>query len=280
MTLAVRQTIDPERVLGEAADFLASDPIRHNLILTLLRQRVALPEPGRFWIVDIDGEPTGVVFQSPLHFMATVTPMTAEAVAAAVDAIVEARVRLPGVNGEAATSACFAGHWSERTKSAAHPDQGQRLYEVEHVTPAGQATGRFRRAVAEDRDLLSTWLEAFSYEVDPGQTSRQNPGEVVERRVRDGELWVWDHEGPVALAGLSHAVSGVARVGPVYTPPDRRGRGYASALVAEVSQGALNDGCRCVLYTDLANPVSNSIYRAIGYRAVAEMVRYRFDEPR
>jgi len=278
MTSAVRETIDPERVLGEAAEFLASDPIRHNLILTLLRQRVALPEPGRFWIVDMDGEPAGVVFQSPLHFMATVTPMTAQAVVAAVDAIVEGGVWLPGVNGEAATSACFAGHWSERTKTAGRPDQGQRLYEVEHVTQARQATGRFRRAVAEDRDLLSIWLEAFSSEV--GGQPLQNPGQVVERRARNGELWVWDHEGPVALAALSDAVAGVARVGPVYTPPDRRGCGYASTLVAEVSQGALNDGHRCVLYTDLANPVSNSIYRAIGYRAVAEMIRYRFDEPR
>jgi predicted GNAT family acetyltransferase len=75
-------------------------------------------------------------------------------------------------------------------------------------------------------------------------------------------------------------VATVVRVGPVYTPPERRGSGYASALVAATSSAALADGHRCILYTDLANPVSNSIYRALGYRAVAEGLRYRFDPPR
>ena len=83
---------------------------------------------------------------------------------------------------------------------------------------------------------------------------------------------------PVAMAGVFDAVAGVARIGPVYTPPDRRGRGYASALVAEVSDAVLTRGQRCILYTDLENPTSNAIYRALGYRAVAEALKYRFDD--
>jgi predicted GNAT family acetyltransferase len=63
----------------------------------------------------------------------------------------------------------------------------------------------------------------------------------------------------------------------VYTPPERRGRGYASACVATLSAATLDAGLRCILYTDLGNATSNSIYRSIGYRAVAELVRYRFD---
>jgi predicted GNAT family acetyltransferase len=31
-----------------------------------------------------------------------------------------------------------------------------------------------------------------------------------------------------------------------------------------------------MLYTALSNPTSNSIYRQIGYRSVAEGLRYRF----
>ena len=88
---------------------------------------------------------------------------------------------------------------------------------------------------------------------------------------------MWDDDGPAALAGIGAALAGMARVGPVYTPPERRGRGYASALVARLSATAVEAGHRCMLYTDLSNPVSNSIYRAIGYRAVGEALRYRFD---
>ncbi len=62
----------------------------------------------------------------------------------------------------------------------------------------------------------------------------------------------------------------------MYTPPDRRNHGYGSALVAGVSTTLRTNGDRCILYTDLGNPTSNSIYRAIGYRAVSEVLRYEF----
>jgi predicted GNAT family acetyltransferase len=288
MAWSARRTEDPERVLAEAASFLASDPIRHSVVSTTLHRRIGHPEPGRYWIADHDGTVVGVALQSPLHFMATVTPMPAEAAASVVDAIVEEGVRLPGVNGEAATAARFAGHWTERAKTAARPDQGQRIYEVETVTPARPTSGRLRQAGSNDEDRMVGWFEEFESETaapSAGDTAATGPrtslsstAEVVARRLGQGQLWVWDDGGPVAMAGLSEPVSGAARVGPVYTPPDRRNAGYGSALVAAVSSGALANGQRCMLYTDLSNPTSNSIYRAIGYRALAEALRYRFDD--
>ena len=101
---------------------------------------------------------------------------------------------------------------------------------------------------------------------------------LIDRRVRAGQLCVWDDDGPVAMAGVSAPAAGAVRVGPVYTPPDRRNRGYASALVAAVSNTARADGLRCVLYTELANPISNSIYHAMGYRAITEVLRYTFGD--
>jgi len=65
----------------------------------------------------------------------------------------------------------------------------------------------------------------------------------------------------------------------VYTPPGRRGRGYGSALVGSVSAAVRARGTRCILYADLGNPIANSVYRRLGYRAVAEGLRYRFDRP-
>jgi hypothetical protein len=161
MTSLVRFTNDPNRVLADAAGVLASDPVAHNVVLTLLHRRVELPESGRYWIIETDGDPAGVVFQSPLSFAATLTPMTRAAVTAAVDTIVEQNVDLPGVNGDAATAAAFAGHWTERTKSAARPVQGQRVYEVERVIPARPAGGWSRRADTGDREILVAWFNAF-----------------------------------------------------------------------------------------------------------------------
>lgn len=274
MGVEVRATEDPALVLDEAGDFLASDPVRHNVILTILHTRRAFPQAGRYWTANVDGDTAGVVLQSPVDFVATVTPMGSEAVRAVVDAIVESGIALPGVNGEAATAACFAGHWSERTRRAARPWQGQRIYEVENVTPVVSSSGESRRAKTEDRDLLIAWYQAF--QADIGESPRDVTA-VVERRLSAGHLWIWDDHGPVALAGLSDPMADVVRVGPVYTPPERRNCGYATSLVATVSRGVRCGGHRCILYTDLGNPTSNSIYRAVGYRAVAEALRYSFD---
>jgi predicted GNAT family acetyltransferase len=274
MVTTVHRTDDANEVLEEAGDFLARDPVLHNVILTLLHSRLTHPEPGRYWIVDVDGRADGVVFQSPLHFAVTLTPMPRETMTAAVEAVVEDGVHVPGVNGEAATTAAFAGLWTERTKSGARPTQGQRIYEVDDVTTR-PADGAMRAAGSDDHDQLVTWFDGFLDDI--GEPARDNT-DAVARRLAAGHLWIWDDGAPVAMAGVFDAVSGVARVGPVYTPPDRRGRGYASALVAAVSEAVRTRGERCILYTDLQNPTSNSIYRALGYRAVAEVLHYRFDE--
>jgi predicted GNAT family acetyltransferase len=275
MAATVTLVDDARHVLERAGAFLERDPVRHNVILTLLHARVATPEPGRYWIVDVDGRAAGVVFQSPLHYVASLTPMTLEAVHAAVDAVLHDRVRLPGVTGEAATAAAFAGHWTERARTGARPLQGQRIYEIHTVTYPPRTTGRLRAGGTDDQTRLVEWFRQF--QADIGETV-SDATEVVRRRLALGQLWIWEDAGPVSMAGRFDAVAGVERIGPVYTPRDRRGRGYASMLVAAVSRAVLDAGHRCILYTDLENPTSNAIYRAIGYRACAEVLRYRFDD--
>jgi len=62
-------------------------------------------------------------------------------------------------------------------------------------------------------------------------------------------------------------------IGAVYTPPRFRGRGYATAAVATLSRQLLDGGrSSCFLYTDLANPVSNAIYRRVGYEPLQDVV--------
>lgn len=274
MEMAVEATDDPRRIADGAGAFLASEPVLHNLVSTLLAARVAHPEPGRYWMVRADDEVVGVVFQSPLDFSATMTPMPAVAARAAAAAVASGGVRLPGVHGDAATVACFAGHWTEHVRVAAVPAAGMRLYELRHVE-APVVEGRMRVATRADRDLLAEWVRAF--QVDVGEAPDADVEAVVDRRTAAEELWLWEADGPVSMAGVSTPIDGVVRVAYVYTPPARRGSGYASACVAELSARALARGHRPMLYTDLGNPVSNSIYRRIGYRAVGECLRYRFE---
>jgi hypothetical protein len=265
---------DPARALTEAGAFLASEPVLHNIILTLLHERVAHREPGRYWLATDGDAVVGVVFQSPLSFAATLTPMVPEVVTVMVDEISDAGVALPGVIGEAATAARFAGQWTESHKSAAVPFQGQRLYELLGAQERAAVSGQLRKAVPGDRDLVVEWMRRFQADIgEPGS----DPEPVIDRRLPAGRFWLWDDGEPVSLAANSEPVEGVVRVQAAYTPPERRNRGYAGACVGDLSKRIRDGGYRCILYTDLGNPISNSVFRRIGFRAVAEALRYRFE---
>jgi predicted GNAT family acetyltransferase len=274
MDIQIAFSEDPAFVLSRAGEFLASQPVLHNLILSILHARVAHHQPGRYWVAMAGGKAVGVVLQSPLTFAATLTLMDQRVVAAVVDAIVEAGVSLPGVNGEAATAASFAGHWAERRKSAATPFQGNRLYELLETGKVAVTEGKFRQAVATDRNLIIQWTRAFQVEIaEPANDIEP----LVDRSLAAGQFWVWDDGELMSMAMSREPIEGVVRISGVYTPVDKRKRGYAAACVHALSEHLRKAGFRCVLYTDLGNPTSNSIYRQIGYRPVAEVLRYRFD---
>ena len=91
----------------------------------------------------------------------------------------------------------------------------------------------------------------------------------------DAGLYLWDDDGPVSLAGYSGPTLTGIRIGPVYTPLEFRGHGYASNLVADLSQFLLGTGHRrCFLFTDLANRTSNALYRRIGYELIGYAGQY------
>jgi GNAT superfamily N-acetyltransferase len=275
MELKVVFSEAPAFVLSRAAVFLSSRPVLHNMVLSILHARVAQGDPGRYWMAIRRESVVGVALQSPLTFPATLTPMEPAVTTAVADAIADAGIPLPGVNGEAATAAMFSGQWSERSRSAATPFQGNRLYEFLELRELPDIEGRLRQAGPSDRSLMILWTRAFQHEI--GE-SADDTELRVDRGLAGGQLWLWDrNEETVSMAVAREPVSGVVRLSGVYTPPEKRKQGYAAACVHALSRRLRDAGYRCILYTDLANPTSNSIYRRIGYRALAEALRYRFE---
>jgi predicted GNAT family acetyltransferase len=120
-------------------------------------------------------------------------------------------------------------------------------------------------------------MGAFRAEVGhAGEGSAADERWLVARIERE-RLWVWEDEGRVvSLVGHQLPAFGAVRVGPVYTPPEYRGHGYASALTADVSRRLREAGDDVCLFTDLAKPTSNKIYATIGYRPVTDLISYTF----
>jgi predicted GNAT family acetyltransferase len=127
-----------------------------------------------------------------------------------------------------------------------------------------------RPAVEGELPLVARWGDGFA--ADAGSEFRAS-AETRAAWVRAGRLFLWEDDAPVAMAVASGPTRRGARVGYVYTPPEKRRRGYATALVAALSTRLLEEGFAfCVLYTDLANPTSNAIYARVGYRPVLDVV--------
>jgi predicted GNAT family acetyltransferase len=190
---------------------------------------------------------------------------------------------LPSVLGPAASVGPFADRWSAVTGRGAELQVAERIYRLSRVIPAPAVQGTWRLAGEEDHDRLLAWARAFHDEALPGSPIVGLEAMVerwVRRRGRLAYLWeVEDRAVSLVVAG-ARTPNG-RRIGPVYTPPEARGHGYATALTAAASQDQLDRGhAFCFLFTDLANPTSNAIYRRIGYEAVADVDQVRFvDRP-
>jgi GNAT superfamily N-acetyltransferase len=275
-----RTTGDTAEFLAVAGEYLRADPVRNTVMLTVTAAIRASPDRHRGgpdpagspllgWWTDPAGEVGGAFLHTPPFPLL----LTAVAPPAAADlALTLAGRPLGGVNADPAGADAFAGFWRDATGCGVHVHRRERLYRLaEPSWPDPPPGGVPRVADGSDAALLTDWFTAFAREVHDMGGGEDQAAAVADRLGYRG-ITVWEADGePVSIASVTRQVAGMVRVGPVYTPPRLRGHGYASAATAAVSQQGLDAGAaEVLLFTDLANPVSNSIYQRIGYRAVED----------
>ncbi len=276
-----RTTGDVDEFLATAGGFLRADPARNTILLTVaetLRTRGATAfgeaDPLFGWWRPVDTGVRSAFLQTPPHpLLLAEAPGDAAPTLAEVLAAVDRP--LPGVNAGAGTAEAFAATWRRLTGAAATVSRRTRLHRLDELVPPRPAPpGSDRVAAAADRDLLVDWYEAFGREIgEPGGFAA-----VVDDALDHGGVILWEVDGvPVSMASRTRVVAGMARVAPVYTLPELRGRGYAGAVTVAVSRAARDAGAtEVVLFTDLANPTSNALYQRLGYRPVEDHVVLSF----
>ncbi|HSC02750.1 MAG TPA: GNAT family N-acetyltransferase [Solirubrobacteraceae bacterium] len=175
-----------------------------------------------------------------------------------------------GLSSVPETARAIAAAWERRTGGTSRRTFSEAMHVLSEVhDPPRPAPGMLRLPRPGERDLLVEWTREFVTEA--RLVGAAQAGQMVDARLRQEGLLVWDDGQPVSLVGVNPAVAGVVRIGPVYTPRPLRRRGYAGSAVAAVSRRALDGGAdRCMLFTDLANPTSNKIYAEVGYRRCGE----------
>ena len=270
--------------LARAGAFLEAREAEHNLIFGIASQIVDDPSlyatPYLAAVLDGSRVVGAVLRTPPWRMVLSVFDGDAPAVADVLAADLAGSV-LPGVVGPTASTTAFAAAWTARTGAATRITRHERSFRLRHVIPPRAAPGHMVRAGAEHRATLAAWSKAFEEEAHTAPPGPTDHDAVADRWIRGvgRTAWLWIDEGrPVSLTGVGGLTPHGIRVGPVYTPPELRGRGYASNLVAEASQLHLDGGRQFVfLFTDLANPTANKIYQAIGYEPVIDIDEYAFD---
>jgi predicted GNAT family acetyltransferase len=272
---------DAAGFLTAAGEFLLSAESENNLILGIaleLAEQVPSPVGPTYFAAVYRGQRMeGCAFSSVPDRLG-ITGMPGDVIGSlASDAGLVCR-EVTSVGGPDPAVAPFAAGFAAATGRHALLGMRQRIHELRAVIPpARPAPGRLRQARESEAGTLTPWVgDMLSLIGD-----RREAADLTRERIQGGNLFIWEDGGPVSMAGWTGKTPNGARVNFVYTPAALRGRGYATAAVAALSQHLLDQGHRyCCLYTDLANPTSNAIYQRIGYRPIRDAALYRITAPK
>jgi GNAT superfamily N-acetyltransferase len=267
--MAVTTTNDAAAIVPLLDAVLIQDPVRNTILGTV---RAVLREPGAAGWCAHNGRALAAR-SGPAHPVALTEGWTD------LHALAGALTELPSVAGIGGPVAAV-DHLVDLLGRPPERRVAQRLYSLDRVVEPVGVEGRPRLAGTGDVDLVASWTEPFHVEtwgaVPPDFDARQSATTAIER----SRTWIWQDErgAPVSMAVRRPPAAGVSRIGPVYTPPEHRGHGYASAVTARAASDVLDIAAVPVLYTDLGNATSNKIYRAIGFRPVTDRLSVVFED--
>jgi predicted GNAT family acetyltransferase len=282
--MEISRPADAPSFLALVGPLLERDEARNQLALGIAGTLVERPtayEVARFWVARSGTYPLAAALRTSPHDLVLADPADPEALDPLLDAVLADDPDLPGVLGNAPFVEEAARRLASETGRHAEAILSQGVFALERLREVPRASGAARAADETDRPLIRAWNIEFLTEAVPRPESHLARVDHTIDTVFEADsagYWLWLDDGePVSMSGFGGRTPRGIRIGPVYTPPERRGRGYATSLVAELTRWQLEHGReRCFLFTDLANPTSNHIYEDIGYERVCDSAVYRF----
>ena len=281
---------DPAEFLDVAGGHLAEQPVLSTVmsgVASRIRDQRAAgipwPEGVPCWFaafVDRGQVVASAMRTAPFgDYPAYLMPMSDDAAVLLARTLLNRDEPVLGANGALPAVQVFCEEMASATDKEAVVERHTRLFELGQLKEPAEVVGRLRPARVDEQEIVTSWYDAFMDDADeqagrePGSSVHEAPGpDEMRRRLETGQIFVWDVDGvPVHVTAATEPAYDVSRVGPVYTPREHRGHGYASRAVYEVSKQIVDGGFRACLFTDQANPTSNKIYEALGYERLVDM---------
>ena len=276
---------DVRDFMSRAGDLLAKDEAKYGLIYGITSRLMDNPKAYGtavpwFCTLEEGTELRAVAIRTPpfkvlLAYFSGDPSSAAEHLAGAIS---EFSPIIPGTMGEKEIAEPFVENWCKEHGVSVEDKMAERVYRLDRVNDIIYAHGVFRPAAEMDKPLLVSWAHAFYDEVYAVASESEEAGDFAGR-IDSKEVYVWEDGVTVSMAAKCLPTENGIGINTVYTPPELRGKGYATSCVAMLCKDILNSGCKfCTLYADLANPISNSIYRRIGFQEVCDTVMYTFSK--
>lgn len=278
---------NPQAFYDRVEPFLLAHEAENNLPLGLVGALIEDlhrygDDPPYMALVEEDGQIVHMALRTPPFNAIMAMTEDLEAVKRVAQDVYEVYGdKLPGVNGPSEISSAFAEHWQTITGQTYRKNRSMRIFRLDAVNPPTGVPGQLRRINEGDRALILEWIKGFNRDALDEEIEDERAERTFNRHVASTDatgIYVWEDEGEVvSIASGGRPTPNGISIGLVYTPPEKRRKGYASACVAALSQHLLDSGYAfCSLYTDLANPTSNHIYQEIGYRPLCDADEYLF----
>lgn len=272
------------------ADFLAAtealfreDEARHGLIYGIAAATAVNPhhygpeDPWFCTVGDEDGITAAAWWTRPFGPGAAWLGGDATAtVPVLVEAVRDRWGDIPSFSGHREIADPFAAAWCAATGATITGTTAMTMYRLDDLNDVKPVPGVLRQATEADKELVMQWSAAFNLDC-WGEDGVNWPLLDADAAIEYGRLYIWENDGPVCMVGKARPTEKGMTIGPVYTPPNQRGKGFATATTAAVCREILAEGkAFCTLYADRDNPASNAAYLKVGFRLIGDSAEYTF----
>jgi len=275
-----------QEFLSYVGYLFVSNEARYSLIHGLAKRLVDNPhyygkDDPWFCTVSDDGAILAAAMRTPPYrvILAHFCGNPVDIAGVLVESIVKLSRVIPGTTGDLKLADEFARQWCSQLGVHIEDVMVERIYKMERLNEIMLAPGSMRLASVEEKELLAKWHHLFYQDV-YAASSRNVPENDITPAIESKSVYLWEDGAPVSMAIKTRPTENGISIGGVYTPPQFRQRGYATSCVAILCKELLHSGYKfCSLYTNLANPISNSIYQNIGFKEVCDSAEYSFSFP-
>jgi uncharacterized protein len=281
--MKLKRYYDADDFLNDNHQFLFANESANNLIIGIANKLSSRKVQGDALMCSVKEHNNILlvaVMTPPRDLIVASSEMNEQAISLFINDLIANKTELPGILAENGFTDVFCKKWSDKTGHESRLFRRERAYQLLKCREIKLSSGQMRLAVKDDIDQIVEWIIDFHKEIHETITDK-GAKHLSEMNIANKDIFVWIDRGIVSMCASDRESKHGKVINLVYTPPQYRGKGYATSCVHNLCQRILDEGKSfCSLFADLGNQTSNSIYTKIGFNPILDLLHYKFEKPR